>query len=123
MTEKELSPAAMALVAKEAELDAKRRALEAETASIIRVRDQIRDAIAYEMGDADTGIFQGQIVMRKVATAQFAKAQFAKAHPTIWDEVKVPKLTYDVDTDKLKEIDEDLYNQFRTTRWYNDTGV
>lgn len=123
MIEKELTPAAMALVQKEDELDKLKRHHEAEAAKCERVRNQIREAIAFEMGDADVGVHEGRVVIRKVDTSQFAKARFAKAYPDIWEEVKVPKLSYGVDVDKLKAIDEDLYKEFCTRRWYNETDA
>jgi hypothetical protein len=122
MIEKELTPAAMALVQKEDELDKLRRHHEYEAARCTRVRDQIREAIASEMGEADVGVYEGQVVIRKVDTSQFAKARFAKQYPDIWEEVKVPKLTYGVDVEKLKEIDPALYQEFCTRRWYNETS-
>lgn len=123
MTEKQLSPAAMALVQSEGAADEKRRFHEAMAEKYKRARNEIRDALAVEMGDATEGIYEGRIVMRRTPTEQFAKAEFRKDHPDIWEEVKVANLTYDVDLAKLKEIDEDLAAKYSTVRWYNDSWV
>lgn len=107
------------LVLSEHRADAARRRAELEAKKYTRLRDEIRAVIAAKMGDATEGTIDGKIAMRRTESAQFADARFRKDHPDMYEEVKVPKLVYEVDLDKLKEIDESIVAQYSTVRWTN----
>ena len=107
------------LVKAERDADAMRQHHEAAAKDATRARDQIRAALAKVFGDADEGVIDGKVVLRKTDTEQFAHARFAKDYPDLAKQFEVPKLKYVIDTDNLRKADPELFAKYATSRWYN----
>lgn len=122
MTEKNLD-VIKPLVLAHAKARATKKWHEAEAARNDRVAKEIEEQIAKVLGDADTGIIDNAVAIRRVPTSQFAIAQFRSKYPDLYEEVRVPVIKDDVDKDKLKQIAPEVYGEFATTRWYNDMQV
>lgn len=120
MTEIDLSLYS-SLVEAEARADQARKLHEAEAAKFTRARDEIREQLALLMGDATVGLVNGHQVLKRTPSRQFAWARFRSENPDMWEEYKVPKLTYEVDTDKLSAEQPDVYNRYSGTRWTNSS--
>lgn len=111
------------LIEMERKADEGRRFHEKEAAKFTRARDEIREQLAKLMGSAHVGLVNGKQAMRRTESKQFAKARFAAEYPEMYEEYKVPKLVYEVDTQRLETEQPDVYSQFTTTRWTNSSEV
>lgn len=122
MTDKDLT-AFESLIRAERAADDARRYHESEARGAERVRDEIRRQLAALMGNAEVGLVNGREVLRKTTSEQFAWARFAKENPGIAAEYTVKKLVDEIDKQRLHDELPDLYAQYCTTRWTNNSEV
>lgn len=97
--------------------DERRRFHLAEAEKYERARDEIRDELAREMGDAEVGLVNGKPVITKKESMQFAVAKFREAHPDIFEAYKRLKVVDDLDKAKLKAELPEVFAEFAVTRW------
>lgn len=119
MTEVDLTPY-RDLVKAERDADEMRRHHEAEAKKYTRARDQVRHTLELIFGNAEEGVLDGKVVLRRKESLQFASARFAIEHPDLAKQFEVPQLKYVIDQDNLRKAEPDLYASYLTTRWYND---
>lgn len=111
------------LIEAEARADDQRRIHEAEAKRYERVRNEVREQIAKLMGDATVALANGKEVLKRTPSKQFAWARFREENPAMWEEYKVPKLGYEVDTDRLRAELPEVYERYSGTRWTNTYEV
>lgn len=111
------------LVVAHARAKALKKEHEALAARHDRAAKEIEEQISKVLGDADTGIIDNAVAIRRVPTSQFAIAQFRTKYPDLYAQVKFPVLKDDIDRDELKRIAPEVYAEFCLTRWYNDMTV
>lgn len=97
-----------------------RRSHKAEADRLDRVAHEIEEQIDRYLGTASVGTIDSGVVIRRVKTGQFANAQFRQAHPDLYDQVVRMVGKEEVDQKELQRIAPEIYDQFCTTRWYND---
>lgn len=111
------------LIQAERNADEARRFHEAEAAKYERARDEIREQIGKLMGFHNVALVNGKEVMKKTTSKQFAKARFRTEFPDMFEEYKVRKMTFEVDTERLAAEQPQVYARFCTTRWTNSSEV
>ncbi len=100
-----------------------RRYYESEAAKYKRVEDECNEQLGKLMGDAKVGIVNGKEVLKRTVTDQFAWARFRAENPAVAADYLVPKLTDEIDKEKLKSDLPDLYERYCTVRWTNNAEV
>lgn len=111
------------LIQAERNADEARRFHEAEAAKYRRARDEIREQIGKLMGLHNVALVNGKEAMRKTSSKQFAEARFREEFPDFYNEYKVRKSTWKVDTERLADELPQIYARFTTTRWTNSSEV
>jgi hypothetical protein len=111
------------LVQAEKAADNARRFHEAEAKRYARVRDECREQIGKKMGNANVALVNGKEVLRKTTSDQFAWRRFIDENPGIASDYIVAKLTDEVDKERLARELPDLYAQYCTLRWTNNSEV
>lgn len=82
-------------------------------------REQLRDAIATFMGDAEEGKVGDEVVVTYEYVDQFREGEFKKQYPEIWKVYQREDIRMVLDKDLLRRAQPTTYREFQTRRLVN----